>query len=166
MNSALPIGVYAIGLLSLLFTGIALRQLRSNLSQLLALVGAKRIHLMTTVLLTGALATLLILAGFFTFVFKDAREMRLAHAVMVLGLWMVLSLTFFILAAVTRLGLRPDIPGLAAPLLAVVAVAYLTPLERFLTVFASSSIWMPLGMGVLLICTCLYFITQVRRNWR
>lgn len=160
----LPYGICIIDLLSIFMLGLGLRQLRPAKIPIQQFLGIDRIRMLTRGLLIGPLLLILGLLGFFIFILRDAYLPRLSHGAFVLGLWMVLTIAFFILALTSRLNIRPVVQTLAAPVLAVPLVAYLTPYERFLEVFAATPPYLPLAVGVLVVALAYYLILQVRHE--
>jgi hypothetical protein len=161
----LPAGVGLIGLLSLLMLGRSLGQLlRPHREDIRQVVGENRIRILTRGLLVGPFLAAVGLLVFFLFVLRDNLFQRAAHAALVLGLWMVLTLAFFLLVLVTRLGYRPTLSTLFAAILAVPLVAYLTPIDRFVDVFSGSSLWYPMGIGICLMAVCLLYVLAARRE--
>jgi hypothetical protein len=160
----LPYGICIIDLLSILMLGLGLRQLRPAKNQIQQFLGVERIRMLTRGLLVGPLLLILGLLVFFIFILRDAYLPRLSHGAFVLGLWMVLTIAFFILALTSRLNIRPVVQTLAAPVLAVPLVAYLTPYERFLEVFAHTPTYLPLVVGLVVVALGYYLILQVRRE--
>jgi hypothetical protein len=160
----LPYGICIIGLLSVIMLGLGLRQLRPSKAAIQQFLGVERIRMLARGLLFGPLAAVVILAGIFIFVFHDLYLIRLSHGAFILGLWVVLTIAFFILALISRLNIRPVIQTLAAPVLAVPLVAYLTPLERFMEVFSTVSPFLPLIVGLLVVGMGYFLILLVRRE--
>lgn len=160
----LPYGICIIALLSVIMLGLGLRQLRPAKVPIQQFLGLERIRMLTRGLLIGPLLLIIGLLGFFIFILRDAYMPRLSYGAFVLGLWIVLSNAFFILALTSRLNIRPVVQTLAAPVLAVPLVAYLTPYERFLEVFAVTSLYLPLFVGVLVVALGYFLILQVRRE--
>jgi len=90
--------------------------------------------------------------------------LHLSHGAFVFGLWIILIIAFFVLALISRLNLRPDVQTLAAPVLAVPLVAYLTPIERFQDVFSSVSLLIPLCVGMGVVSAGYFLIWKVYRE--
>ncbi len=162
--SLLPYGICIIAILSVIMLGLGLRQLRPAKMAIQQFLGIDRIRMLTRGLLIGPLLLIVGLLGFFIFILRDAYLPRLSHGALVLGLWMVLTLAFFILALTSRLNIRPVVQTLAAPVLAVPLVAYLTSYERFLEVFAQTPAYLPLAVGVLVVTLGYLLILGVRRE--
>ena len=160
----LPYGICIIGLLSVTMLGLGLRQLRPSKDAIQQFLGVEHIRMVERALLLGPLAAVLILAGLFFFVYRDLFLIRIGQGLFIFGLWLVLTLTFFILALTSRLNIRPVVQTLAAPVLAVPLVAYLTPLNRFEEVFATVSPLLPIGVGLLVTAAGYALILIVRRE--
>jgi hypothetical protein len=160
----LPTGVCVIGLLSLLLLGRSLYQLRPNKNEILQLTGRIRLGSVIYGLLAGPPLAVAGLALIFAFILQDQLFLRIAHALLVLGLWMVLTLTFLIMIIMTRLGQRPSLTTLAAAVLSVPLVAYLTPLERFAGVFPSGYLYVPMATGLIIVATCYIFVLTARKE--
>jgi hypothetical protein len=160
----LPYGISIIGFLSAAMLGLGMRQLRPQKKQIQQFLGVERIRMLVRSLLVGPVLVMVALGGFFIFVFRDAFLLRLSHGAFVLGLWMILTIAFFVLTLVSRLNIRPVIQTLAAPVLAVPLVAYLTPLERFEEVFATVSPLLPLFVGLSVASAGYFLILQVYRE--
>ncbi len=159
----LPTGVCVIGLLSLFLLGRSLYQLRPNRKDILQLTGRVRLGSVVYGLVAGPPFVIVCLAIILTFILKDQLLLRATHAVMVLGLWMVLSLSFLIMIIITRLGQRPTLTTLAAAVLSVPLVAYLTPLERFAEVFPLDYLYLPLATGIIMVAACYLLILVARQ---
>lgn len=160
----LPIGVSVIGLISFLLLGRSLYHLRSHKNEILHLTGTVRLRSLMLGLMAGPPLVLGVLVLVFLFVLKDQTVLRAAHAFLVLGLWMVLTLAFILMIILTRLGQRPSITDLAAAVLSVPLVAYLTPLERFADVFSLDHMILPLVTGIFLVVACYGLILIARRE--
>jgi len=161
--SFLPTGVCVIGLLSLFLLGRSLYPLRSHQEELLRLTGTTRIQSVMTGLLVGPVLVILGLFLLFMFVLKDEFILRISHGIFILGVWMVLTLAFANMMLVTRLGQRPTPSSLAAAVLSVPLVAYLTPLERFAEVFNGDNLLFPLVTGAIIVAVCYFLILYARR---
>lgn len=164
LEFAPPAGVCLLGLLSLTVLVFSLRQLRSSKDAIHRLLSLARIRWVTGGLLAGPLVAVLVLALLLAFGFPDQRLMRLAHAALVLGLWIVLTLAVFVLLLVTRLGFRPALSTLAAPVLCVPLVAFLTPFDRFGHVFTETGWVLPFAVGLLMVCAGYLLVWQARRE--
>lgn len=68
-----------------------------------------------------------------------AVQVRIGHAVVLLGWWMAAALLLFAISAYQRLGQRVPVSALLGLLLAAAAIVYLTPISRF------SAFFFPLG---------------------
>jgi hypothetical protein len=160
----LPIGVCVIGLLSVYTLGISLQQLRPNREDILQKMSAVRIQLLTMAFLVAPV----IFAAYFTaqllLFIKESYALSAAHIVLALGLWMVLGLALFVLVIITRLGRRPSLSTLAAPVFAVPLVAYLTPMDRFMDVFINAPLGLPIAAGGLMIAVSYFLIFQIRKE--
>ncbi len=162
--TVLPYGISIIGFLSVAMLGLGMRQLRPEKKRIQTFLGLEHIRVLLRSLLVGPVLILLGLGVFFTFIFRDAYLLRLSHGAFVLGLWLVLIIAFFVLALISRLNIRPVVQTLAAPVLAVPLVAYLTPLERFEEVFAPVSPVLPLFVGISVAAAGYFLIYQVYRE--
>jgi hypothetical protein len=160
----LPIGVCVIGLLSAYTLGISLQQLRPNQEDILQKMSATRIQLLTMAFLVIPLLAAAFFVGQLLLVVKQSYEIRAAHIVLALGLWMVLGLSLFVLVIITRLGKRPSLSTLAAPVFAVPLVAYLTPIDRFMGVFISAPLALPIVAGGLMIAASYFLIFHIRKE--
>lgn len=161
--SFLPTGVCVIGLLSLFLLGRSLYPLRTHQEDLLRLAGTTRLQSLMAGLLAGPILVIVGLVFLFLFVLKDQFLLRITHGIFILGVWMVLTLAFANMVLVTRLGQRPTLTTLAAAVLSVPLVAYLTPLERFTEVFQGDNLLFPMVTGVILVAVC-YFLILYARN--
>jgi len=160
----LPYGICIIDLLSVIMLGLGLQQLRPAKPQIQQFLGVDRMGMLTRGLLILPLLALVGLIVFSVFIFRDVTLLRLSHGAFVLGLWIILTIAFFILALISRLNIRPVVQTLAAPVLAVPLVAYLTPLERFVDVFAGVPILLPLSVGIIVVASSCFLILLVRRE--
>ena len=160
----LPIGVCVIGLLSAYTLGLSLQQLRPNKEDILQKMSVVRIQLLTMAFLVVPF----LFAAFFTaqllFFIRESYEFRAAHIVLALGLWMVLGLALFVLVVITRLGKRPSLSTLAAPVFAVPLVAYLTPIDRFMDVFIAAPVGLPIAAGGFMVAVSYFLIFQIRKE--
>ncbi len=159
----LPIGVCVISLVSLFLLIRSLSQLRPIRSEIVSLLGTVRLRSVFIALLAGPLLVIGALVLIFLFILKDQLLLRTSHAMLVLGLWMVVSMALLSMIVITRLGQRPDLTTLAAAVLSVPLVAYLTPLEQFAEVFPIEYIYIPLITGLIIISTC-YLLIFIIRN--
>lgn len=160
----LPYGVCIIGLLSVLLLGLGLRQLRPSKTAIQQFLGVDRIHMLARGLLLSPLVVVVILAGLFFFVFHDLYLIRISHGMFIMGLWVVLTIAFFMLALNSRLNIRPVFHTLAAPVLAVPLVAYLTPLDRFMDVFSTVNPVLPLLVSLMVVSAGVFLIFRIRRE--
>jgi hypothetical protein len=146
--SLLPYGVSVIGLLSVVLLGWGLRQLRPYRKAVQNFLGIERIRMLTRGLLFVPLLAVLGLIGAYILFYQGASVIRIAHGTFIFGLWINLTIVFFVLAVISRLSIRPAVQTLAAGALAVPLVAYLTPLARFEDVFAMLPGGVPLCAGL------------------
>ena len=160
--SFLPTGVCVIGLLSLFLLGRSLYSLRTHQTELLRLTGTTRLQSVMAGLLAGPILAILGLTILFIFVLTDQFFLRITHGIFILGVWMVLTLAFANMLLVTRLGERPSPTILAAAVLSVPLVAYLTPLERFAEVFNGYNLLVPMATGAILVVVCYSLILYAR----
>ena len=162
--SLLPYGISIIGILSVAMLGLGMRQLRPQKQHIQRFLGIERLRMLLRGLLVSPVLLVVGLGIFFVFVFRDAYLLRLSHGAFVLGLWIVVTIAIFVLALISRLNIRPVVQTLAAPVLAVPLVAYLTPLERFAEIFAPVSPLLPLLVGLGLTSAGYYLIFLVYRE--
>ena len=160
----LPYGICIIGLMSVAMLGLGLRQIRPQKKQIQKFIGVDRIRMLLRGLLVGPVLVVMGLGSVFIFVFRDSYLLHLSHGAFVFGLWIILIIAFFVLALISRLNLRPDVQTLAAPVLAVPLVAYLTPIERFQDVFSSVSLLIPLCVGMGVVSAGYFLIWKVYRE--
>jgi hypothetical protein len=160
----LPYGISIIGLLSVVMLGLGLKQIRPQKKQIQQFLGLDRIRMLVRGLLVGPILVVVGLGGVFLFVYRDAYLLRLSHGAFVLGLWIILIIAFFLLALISRLNMRPDVQTLAAPVLAVPLVAYLTPIDRFREVFSTVSLLLPLSVGIGVVSAGYFLIWKVYRE--
>ena len=162
--SLLPFGICVIGLLSVYTLGQTLQQLGSNKGDILHLFSKPRIRTIWIGFLVVPAVVVLGMAGMIVFVYQGDAYLRTAHVALVLGLWMVLAQSIFALLIMTRLNKRPSLPTLAAPVLAVPLTAYLTPFDRFVNVFGSTPVVLPLVVGVIIIIVNYFYLWQVKKE--
>jgi hypothetical protein len=160
----LPYGICIIGVLSVVMLGLGLRQIRPQKTRIQQFLGVDRIRTLVRGLLVGPILVVIGLGGVLIFVVRDANLLRLSHGAFVFGLWIILTITFFLLALISRLNIRPDVQTLAAAVLAVPLVAYLTPIERFQDVFSTVSPVLPLVVGLIIVSAGYFLIWQVYRE--
>jgi hypothetical protein len=160
----LPYGICIIGLLSAVAMGFGMRQLRPRKLEVQRFLGIERIRMLTRGMLVAPFLAVLGLIGFYLFYLKDNQLERIAHGTFIFGLWIILTIVFFVLALITRLGIRPAVQTLAAPVLAVPLVAYLTPLNRFIEVFEGVPSALPLSVGGVIIASGYFLIYMIRRE--
>lgn len=161
----LPIGLCVISLFGLFFLGKSLNQFGQNWSGLFRLIGEKRVRLILIGLSSVPLLTLLGLALLFVLDYREDQPARWAHGLFILGLWFVLTFSFILLVSITRLGNRPAFPTLAAPVLVVPLVAYLTPFWRFKETFAGGTFPWAGMTGMILVVVCYVYLSVVWREW-
>jgi len=161
----LPVGLCVISLFGLFLLGKSLDQFRQNWNGLFKLVGEKRVRLILIGLSSGPVLILLGLALLFVFYYQEDQPMRWAHGMFILGLWFVLTFSFILLVSVTRLGNRPAFSTLAAPVLVVPLVAYLTPLWRFKETFSGGTFPWAGVTGMILVVVCYVYLSAVWREW-
>jgi len=160
----LPYGICIIALLSIVMLSLGLRQLRPAKMKIQLFLGVEHIRMLTRGMLIGPLLLLAGLLGFYVIMLRDDYLSRIGHSALVFGLWIVLIIAFFVLALISRMDLRPALQTLAAPVLAVPLVAYLTPYERFMEVFANTSLYLPFSIGLLVVLSGYFLIFSVRRE--
>ena len=160
----LPIGLCVIGLVGLYMLGRSLGQLRPSREDILRLAGTMRIRGILNGLLIGPALAAVSFSLYILIILQGDYLLRFSHAIFVLGLWMVLTLSFFMLVTITRLGYRPALATLAAPVLVVPLVAYLTPISRFEDSFATSPLIEPLLVGLVIVLGCYFFIFIARHE--
>lgn len=160
----LPIGLCVIGLIGLYMLGRSLGQLRPSREDIYQLAGYERINRILSGLLAGPPFALVVLAVLFMTIYRDDLMVRATHGVFVMGLWMVLALSFFMLVIISRLGYRPSLSTFTTPVLVVPIVAYLTPLLRFKETFDPPTLLLPLLVGLFIIVVCYIFILIARNE--
>lgn len=153
-----------IGLLSALMLGLGMRQLRPNKNEVQRFMGVERIRMLTRGLAIGPLLALVALVAAYLIFYRDGSLVRIAHGTLIFGLWTLLTIVFFVLALISRLGIRPAVQTLASPVLAVPLVAYLSPLSRFNEVFEPLPAVLPLVVGLVITAAGFFIILQVRKE--
>lgn len=161
----LPVGLCVISLFGLFLLGKSLDQFRENWSGLFKLVGEKRVRLILLGLSSVPVLILVSLGFLFVFFYREDRPVRWAHGIFILGLWFVLTFSFILLVSITRLGNRPAFSTLAAPVLVVPLVAYLTPLWRFKETFTEGTFPWAGVTGIILVVVCYVYLSAVWREW-
>jgi hypothetical protein len=162
--SLLPYGVCLIGLLSAVMLGLGLRQLRPNKQEVQHFLGIERIRMLTRGLLLIPLIAMIGLIAAYLYFYRDGSLVRIAHGTLIFGLWTLLTIVFFVLALISRLGIRPAMQTLVSPVLAVPLVAYLSPLTNFNEVFSPLPAVVPLMVGVAITAAGFFLILRVRKE--
>ena len=94
---------------------------------------------------------------------KTQLEVRIAHAIFVLSLWMSAGMGMMVFLYLMRLR-SPSIPALASMLISVPNAIYFTPILRYQDVLATHTNKIALTSGLILIVVCYGGLLGLRRR--
>jgi hypothetical protein len=164
MSIVLPYAVCLVDLFTVAALGLGLRQMKEYRTQIK--ITPRQFQRIVVVLIGASLFVIVVLAAVLAAIVPGEILARFSHAILMLGLWTVITPLALVLIVPLSLGRVLPVSSAAGLLVAMASVGYLTPFDRFQALFAAASDLLPLITGLVMSGACYVLLWHVYRMLR